>query len=561
MIYTARISLKYYNSHISLFLSQNIDLHIFLLKYNYKSYNFKILQLFILIHKAYIFTTDLNASMNYAQATYILIGIYALFALYLAYRGAKQTASMKDFAIGKGFSPVVVGLSLAASITSAATFIINPGFVAMFGWSAFFAMALVLPAGLYISLIVLSKSFRKYGSSIKALTLAQWVGTRFESRTYTRIMAVLSLLLITFIVLICVGLTKVMAGALSADELYVLIGLVVFVFGYTMFGGANAMIYTNMVQAIMMIIVAVILLSSGYSYLQNGPDQFISSLQSIDPNLTGMFNAKSPLFRDAFEVIFCNFIIGIAIVCQPHIITRSLMLRSEKDINKYLTVAIITEILFFFVMFAGLYARIEFPDLMQNGTAMKMDGILSAYVIHKFSVGVGLIVIVGLLAAGLSTLEGLVQSLSTTITNDLILPLTGNESLEENRKKQINRFVIAILAIISIIVSYDQLLHPNLSVGILAQNGVYAFFSAAFVPVLMGIFIKDAPKQAAIAATITAVVVHFSVYYGSLTPYTTGPVKYPAVAGTLAILSALAVAAMVYYFSGKKIPSFQNQNP
>ena len=41
----------------------------------------------------------------------------------------------------------------------------------------------------------------------------------------------LSLLLITFIVLICVGMTKVMAKALNADELYLLIGLVVFVFG------------------------------------------------------------------------------------------------------------------------------------------------------------------------------------------------------------------------------------------------------------------------------------------------------------------------------------------
>lgn len=497
--------------------------------------------------------------MEYAQATYILILIYIISALYLAYRGARRTQSMKDYALGQGFSPVVVGLSLAASITSAATFIINPGFVAMFGWSAFMAMALVLPAGLYISLIVLSKSFQKYGSSVKAITLAQWVGIRFQSPIYTRIMAVLSLLLITFIVLICVGLTKVLAGALKAEELYVLVGLVVFVFGYTMFGGANAMIYTNMIQALMMIIVAVILLASGYEYLKNGPGEFISALNAIDPNLTKPFNAKSPLFRDAFEVIFCNFVIGIAIVCQPHIITRSLMLRSAQDINKYLTVAIVTEILFFFVMFAGLYARLEFPDLMLEGVPMKMDGILSAYVIHKFSVGVGLIVIVGLLAAGLSTLEGLVQSVSTTITNDLLLPVAGKSGMDEKHKKYVNRWVIAGLALVSILISYDQLLHPNLSVGILAQNGVYAFFSAAFIPVLMGIFLKDAPKQAAISASITAVAVHFSVYYGSLTSYTTGAVKNPAVAATIAILSALVVAGILYFFYNKNVQSYKSQ--
>ncbi|MBK9253991.1 MAG: sodium:solute symporter [Saprospiraceae bacterium] len=486
--------------------------------------------------------------LSYTAATSLLIGCYIIVTLFLVIRGARKTKTISDYALGSGFSPIVVGLSLAASITSAATFIINPGFVAMFGFSAFVAMALVLPLGLYISLIVLSKSFRKYGSSIKALTLAQWVGTRYNSPGYGKLMAVLSLLLITFIVLICVGLTKVLAGALNTDELYVLISLVVFVFGYTMFGGANTMIYTNTIQAVLMIIVAIIILSSGYDYFETGISEFISSLEAKDPLLTKFFNPSSPLFRDWFEVIFCNFIIGIAIVCQPHIITRSLMLRSEKDMNKYLTVAIVTEILFFFVMFAGLYARLEFGDLTLNGSQLKLDGILSAYVIQKFSVGLGIIVIMGLMAAGLSTLEGIVQSVSTTVTNDIITPLLNSKNNTEQNKSRINKAVIVILGVVSIYVSYQQLINPNLSVGILAQNGVYAFFSAAFIPVLFGIFLKDVHKSAPMAATITAVIVHFSVYYGSLSFYTTGPVKNPAVAATYGILSALAVGLSLYYW-------------
>ena len=145
--------------------------------------------------------------MNFSQATLLIIGIYMCFTLYIVYKGAQKTKNIKEFALGSGFSPTVVGLSLAASITSAATFIINPGFVALYGWSAFLAMSVVLPIGLFISLIVLSKSFRKYGSSIKALTLAQWVGKRYESPFFSVLMAFFSLLLLTFILLICVGLT------------------------------------------------------------------------------------------------------------------------------------------------------------------------------------------------------------------------------------------------------------------------------------------------------------------------------------------------------------------
>jgi len=490
--------------------------------------------------------------MNFSQATLLILGIYMCFTLYIVYKGAQKTKNIKEFALGSGFSPIVVGLSLAASITSAATFIINPGFVALYGWSAFLAMSLVLPLGLYISLIILSKSFRKYGSSIKALTLAQWVGKRYDSPFFSILMAFFSLLLLTFIVLICVGLTKVISSAVGASELIVLISLVTFVFGYTMFGGANSMVYTNTIQAILMIIVAIILLTSGFGHFNEGINAFWSKLDALDPNLSLAFNPSSPLFRDWFEVIFCNFIVGIAIVCQPHIITKSLMLKTDEDVNKYLTVAIIVETLFFFVLFAGFYARLMFPELTNDGMSMKMDGILSTYVVKKFSIGVGIVVVMGLIAAGLSTLEGIVQSLSTTITNDIILPFS---KLNENSSilPIINKIVIVFLAILSILISYQQLINPNLSVGILAQNGVYAFFSAAFVPVLFGIFIKDTPKQAAIGAAITALVVHFSVYYGQLTPYTTGAVRNPAVAATLAILAAVFVGFIL-------LVAFKNKN-
>jgi sodium/pantothenate symporter len=167
-----------------------------------------------------------------------------------------------------------------------------------------------------------------------------------------------------------------------------------------------------------------------------------------------------------------------------------------------------------------------------------------------------LLVILGLLSAGLSTLEGLVQSLSTTITADLIDPLAGRRLGEgETRAKRlsvVNKIVIVALAVVAVALSYNQLVHPNLSVGILAQNGVYAFFSAAFVPVLFGIFLKNTPRIAPVAASVTAVVVHFSVYYGGLTPYTDGAVRNPAVAAALAILSSVAVGLALHFLKARR---------
>ncbi len=487
--------------------------------------------------------------MSYTVATALLLFVFTCLMVFFAVRGARQTRTMADYALGsQGFPAYVVALSLAASVTSAATFVINPGFVALFGWSAFLAMGLVLPAALFVSLIVLTKSFRRYGASVKAATLAQWMGKRYNNRGLERWFAVLSLLLITFMVLICVGVTKVLAKALDAPELWVLIGFVVVVFGYMMFGGANAMVYTNSIQATLMIGVAVILLSSGLTYFSGGPDGLWQRLSALDPLLIANYNPASPLFRDWFEVFFCNAVVGIAIVCQPHIITRSLLLRRDGDVNRYLVIAIVVQTLFFMVLLTGFFARLRYPELQREGQALPLDGIVPAYVVDTFPVYIGLLVILGLVSAGLSTLEGLIQSLSTTITTDLLFPLSRRlrERDDPAQAKRINRMVIAGLALVTCLWSYQQLLYPNLSVGILAQNGVYAFFAAAFVPVLLGIYGKNVRTAAPAAASVTAIVVHFSVYYGQLTSYTSGPVRNPAVACTLAILAALLVGLSVH---------------
>ncbi|WP_439880704.1 sodium:solute symporter family transporter [Pontibacter sp. MBLB2868] len=493
------------------------------------------------------------APSELVTAGWILVIAYAALILFFVVRGALRIRSISDYALGSvAFSPVAVGLALAASMTSAATFIINPGFIALYGVSGFISMAIALPAAALLSLVVLTKGFRAMGTAVKAQTMAQWMGAVYKSKGYTMFFAFLSLLLITFIVLICVGLTKVLASVLNLNELNVCVGIVVFVFGYMMFGGANSMVYTNMIQAILMVIVAFILLGSGYEHFSNGVHGFLDKLAAIDPLLVGSTNPKSFLFRDNFEIIFCQLIIGVAIVCQPHIITKSLLLKNEKDVNLYLLVGVATEALFFLVVIAGLYARITFPDLSINGKAIPVDGIMSAYVVSEFPVYVGLLVVMGLISAGLSTLEGLIQSLSITITSDILTPVFGPKV--EARGVLVNRLVIVALAIVSIFLTFDQLLNPNLSVGIFAQNGVYAYFSAAFVPVLFGMFLKRVPLVAPIAASVTSVVVHFSIYYGGLTSYMDAPVRNPGIAAALAILASVIVGLALYFTFRKPVP-------
>jgi sodium/pantothenate symporter len=407
-----------------------------------------------------------------------------------------------------------------------------------------------LPIAAVVSLVLLTKGFRKFGSKVAALTMAQWMGQRYQSKGFALFFAFLSLLLITFIVLICVGISQVLSKALNVEAVWVLLGVVVFVFGYMMFGGANSMVYTNAIQAVAMLVVALILIGSGWEYFENGVNGFFAQLRSIDPALVQPLNPQSPLFRDWFEIIFCQMVVGIAVVCQPHILTKSLLLKSEADVNRYLVVGASVQFLFFLVVIAGLYARIEFPDMQTTDGSIPPDALISTYVVSKFPVFISLILIFGLISAGMSTLEGLIQSLSSTITTDILMKIAPKDL--RNRLKQpaygikVNKWVIVALALVSFFFSYRQLVSPNMSVAIFAQNGVYAYFSAAFIPVLFGMFFPKTDKRAVILASITALVVHFGIYYLGITPYMQAVVKNPAISSAIAILSSTLVGFILY---------------
>ncbi len=510
-------------------------------------------------------------------ATWIVIILYAALILYFVVKGAMRIKDMKDYAVGNmNFSPAFVGLSLAAAMTSAATFVINPGFIANYGISGLLSYGVFFPIASLVSLIVLTKSFRRYGSANKALSLASWLGSRYQSSGYRLFIAILSALLITFIVLILVAVTKVIANALAINEVYTLAFFVVFVFGYMMFGGANSMVYTNTIQAMIMIVVAIILIGSGYKYLTDGFSGLADRLSAIDPLLLGATYPTSPLFRDMFEIMVAQMVVGAAVVCQPHIITKSLLLKNESDVNKYLITAVIIQSLFFSVVIAGLWARMEFPDLMLNGKPLGVDGVISAYVIKVFASGfvaiaIGLVVIIGLISAGLSTIEGLIQSLSTTITNDILMRFKSVQALTDKKQIQMNRIIIGAMAIIAFILSREQLLHPKLSVAIFAQNGVYSFFSIVFVPILLGIFTKNKNQTAAIGASIVALVMYFTTYYllpylltshgisfGFMDTYMKDKIQNPAISATVAITFSLLAGLLLHFKEARQLQKASN---
>jgi SSS family solute:Na+ symporter/sodium/pantothenate symporter len=436
-------------------------------------------------------------------------------------------------------SPVLVGLSLAANMTSVATFVINPGLVHAYGLSGVIGYGLAAPAGIFVGLIVTSKRFRRFGDRFTVLTVPQWIGSAYGDDRLTLAFAVVSLLQVSFLVLIVAAIVLVLMKVLGLSMVVALVLVVAFTFAYIALGGAALHIWSNALQAMTMIAVALLLVGSGAALFAGGLGGFLERLATVGPHYAGLTNPDSLLFRDLFEVVVANFIIGLAIIMQPHIISKSLYLRSERDVNRYLVTAMIAGTLFTAVLVVGLYARLTL------GGEIAPDHVVASYIATTFSPALRAVVMLGVLAAGFSTLEGIILALASIVANDFFGTLArrrglGGEALER-RLLGIGRGFLVVLAPVTFALAWWQIASPSLSVAIFAQNGIYGLFAATFAPVLFGLFLKR-PLPAAIAglAAGVALVVHFGMYYGHVTHYHTNP----AVPATCALISSTALMAI-----------------
>ncbi|MFA6234738.1 MAG: sodium:solute symporter [Bacteroidota bacterium] len=484
----------------------------------------------------------MNGETLYA---WIAFSAYAIAIAGIALWSRTRARSMETFSVGtRTVSPYLVGLSLAANMASAATFVINPGLIYLYGWAGILGYAVATPLGIFLALIVISKKFRSIGDRTRVITVPQWIGDRYGTRSLTVYFAVLSLLQITFLVLIVVGLSVVLRSTLGISIEAALLVVVAFTFGYILLGGASAHILTNTIQATIMIAVAILFLTSGLEYFSGGIGAFFTRLSEVAPHFDAAANPDSLLFRNWFEVFAANFLIGIAIILQPHIISKSLYLRTEADVNRYLATAIVASTLFFDVLLTGLYAR-----LTLGGELLKPDMVMATYIMHEFSPPVRAIIGLGILSAGFSTLEGILLALSSIFANDFlrsVLPSrwTAGEKWKKQSLRSAKIFLVA-LAPVTLLLSWDQIMHPSLSVALFAQNGVYGLFAATFVPVLFGVFTRRATKGMVFTASLVALIVHFGMYYGKLTVYHNNP----AVTAACALIASVSIMLALMLFA------------
>ena len=257
---------------------------------------------------------------------------------------------------------------------------------------------------------------------------------------------------------------------------------------YTIFGGLAAVIYTEFMQAVVLLAGAIALTliglseAGGFAGLRAAlpPDFFHMMKPASDPNFpwTGIF--------------FGAPILGIWYWCTDQmIVQRVLGAKTEEDARGGAILCGLLKVLPVFVLvLPGLIARALYPDI-------KGDDAYPTLVVRLLPPGMIGLMVAALLAALMSSLSATFNSASTLITFDVYKKL--NPQASEARLVTVGRLFTVVMVVLGILwVPFIQYLSTEVYIYL---QSVQAYISPPIAAVfLFGVFWPRANRYGAISA-------------------------------------------------------------
>ena len=112
----------------------------------------------------------------------ISMALFASVFIFLGYLGYKKTKTVEDyFVAGRKMGPLLIAFSYGATFISAVALIGFSGIASVYGHSILWLAFLNVFVGIFIAFVVYGLRTRKMGLSLKAMTLPELLGRRFNS--------------------------------------------------------------------------------------------------------------------------------------------------------------------------------------------------------------------------------------------------------------------------------------------------------------------------------------------------------------------------------------------
>ncbi|EJD5784909.1 sodium:pantothenate symporter [Staphylococcus pseudintermedius] len=480
---------------------------------------------------------------------YTWIGFIVFMALMITvgFVSSRKMKSISDFATGFGrIGPRTLGLSFAATYLSAATFLGYPGWSYTWGLNnlwLFLAMFIGGPTGV----LMVAKRVRSLNTAQQSLSLPDWLGDFYDSSILRVGTAMILLFNIFYIASQLVAGALIFKYLLGMSYFSSLIVITVIVVLYVYVGGALADIYTDALQVIMMAVAGLTIFISGIVLFWKGSihDTFSGIVQNLNHQnhyLVQVFNPDSVHFH-SFTMIIGAIIIQWAFASAPHLFNKILGLKSEKDLGRMIRTYIFVMSICLLVLFGGIFSRVAL-----GGQVESSDLALLQYIEWAFPAGIVALFGVVILAAAMSTTDGLFVSISTVFANDLFLKLIVKQkwvNLEEEKANRIAFRISRVSVPIVGLLSFLLVLKPPLYMSDFMWVGISGIAAGTMGPILHAVYAKrKAPGRPAELSMVVGLVSYLVIYFGGVIPST---MSAGAIATILGIFTITVMSSVMHH--------------
>lgn len=350
---------------------------------------------------------------------YVVIAIYFAGTFVIGLRFAGRQKSLKDFFLGGRSIPWWgAAASGIATIVSGVSYLGAPGqaFVANYYWHQ---ARLAIPFGLSVLCLVLMPRFYRLGS----FSIYDYLERRFDTQTRIFAAAIFMLLKVGYLGVVIYAPSLVLARIFDVPVPVVVILTGLASTAYTHIGGIKAVIWTDTFQLVILfggIVGAIVLVSMR---LDGGLAQVWSV--AAEAGRLDYFNFSFNL-TDTYTFWNCllggTFMLIAAYGTDQSEIQRFLTTKSPRHANLALGASIIGQavvgLLLFFVGTSLFAYYTVFAD--RGGLGSPGNEIFPRFIVEEMPSGLTGLVLAGLLAACMSTISSVLNSLATVMVTDLL---------------------------------------------------------------------------------------------------------------------------------------------
>ncbi|HET7657760.1 MAG TPA: sodium:solute symporter family protein [Bacillales bacterium] len=422
---------------------------------------------------------------------WIGIAVYFVLASFVAYLSRRgDLTGMEGYFVGnRSMNGIISSLSYSATTYSAFMMVGLAGLTYEGGVGAL-GFEIVYFTG--VSLVALfGPRFWLAGKKYGYVTPSEMIGDRYESKSAASLISVVScLFLIPYSAVQLAGVGYLLSG-ITGHAISFTTGVIIatiFAILFSFAAGIRSVMWTDSLQAVIMIITSTIVVLFVIFGL-GGFGELFHTIQVHHPKALNVPGSGFFSFKTFLGLTIPWFFFSLS---NPQVSQRMFMPKSMKGLRQMLIGFLIFGFIYTFVsVLWGFSALVKFPGLKTADLATPT--LLSSDLVPPV---LGVIVMVGILAAAISTIESIMLTLSSLFARDVY----GNAKKQSTDRQQllVGKIVIPIIAILA-------LAFAELQLNLIAVLSVAA--SAGLIVVVPAFFGTFFWKRGTAAGVITSVLV------------------------------------------------------